>query len=164
MQIQIFFIILFFFPSAIRAWNSLPEEIKQAPSVASFKYRLNRNNQSPPLKYFNAGSRIGQILHSRLRMKCSSLNSHLYRRNIVESLSCTCGSFEVPITSYLNVQNIVKQEIGICQPTCNHLAHEIFCMGKKTLQILKLKIYFSKFKSFLSILKICNQTSDIVLT
>ena len=94
MRIQIVFIILFF-PSAIRAWNSLPEEIKQAPSVASFKYRLSRNNQSPP-KYFIAGSRVEQILHSRLRMACSSLNSHLYRRNIVESPSCTCGSFESP--------------------------------------------------------------------
>ena len=29
-------------------------------------------------------------------MECSSLNSHLYRRNIVESPSCTCGSFESP--------------------------------------------------------------------
>ena len=29
-----------FFPSVIRAWNSLPEEIKQAPSVTSFKNRL----------------------------------------------------------------------------------------------------------------------------
>ena len=68
---------------------------KTSTSVASFKYRLNRNNQSPP-KYFNAGFRVGQMIHSRLRMECRSLNSHLYRRNIVESPSCTCGSFESP--------------------------------------------------------------------
>ena len=37
-----------FFPSTIRAWNSLPDDIKQAPSVASFKYRLNRNLKRPP--------------------------------------------------------------------------------------------------------------------
>ena len=29
-------------------------------------------------------------------MECRCLNSHLYRRNIVESPSCTCGSFESP--------------------------------------------------------------------
>ena len=29
-------------------------------------------------------------------MECRSLNSHLYRWNIVESPSCTCGSFESP--------------------------------------------------------------------
>ena len=31
-----------FLPSTIRAWNELPEETKTVPSVASFKYRLNR--------------------------------------------------------------------------------------------------------------------------
>ena len=64
-----------FFPSAIRAWNALPEDIKLAPSVASFKYRLNRDIKKPP-RYFNAGTRIGQILQARMRMECSSLNSH----------------------------------------------------------------------------------------
>ena len=32
-----------FFPSTIRAWNSLPNEVKEASSVASFKHALNRN-------------------------------------------------------------------------------------------------------------------------
>ena len=65
-----------FFSSTIRAWNSLPEDIKQATSVASFKYRLNKDIKKPP-KYYNAGTRIGQILQARMRMECSSLNSHL---------------------------------------------------------------------------------------
>ena len=37
-----------FFPSTIRAWNSLSDDIKQAPSVASFKYQLNKNMKKPP--------------------------------------------------------------------------------------------------------------------
>ena len=82
-----------FFPSSIWAWNDLSDEIKSSPSVSSFKYRLNRNRQIPP-KYFNAGSRMDQILHARLRMECSSLNSYLYRKNIVPSPSCSCGGFE----------------------------------------------------------------------
>lgn len=82
-----------FFPSTIRAWNSLPTETKEASSIAIFKSLLNRNIQPPP-KYFNAGSRMGQILHARLRMGCSSLNSDLYRKNIVPSPSCRCGEFE----------------------------------------------------------------------
>ncbi|MEW8544385.1 MAG: reverse transcriptase family protein [Candidatus Thiodiazotropha sp.] len=84
-----------FFPSTIRAWNTLPDDIKQATSVAAFKYRLNRDIKKPP-KYYNAGTRIGQILHARMRMECSSLNSHLYRKNIVPSPSCQCGGFESP--------------------------------------------------------------------
>ena len=82
-----------FLPSTIRAWNELPEETKTAPSVASFKYHLNRDLLKPP-KYFNCGSRIGQIMHARLRMECSSLNAHTYRKNIVPRPSCSCGGFE----------------------------------------------------------------------
>ena len=73
-----------FFPSTIRAWNSLPEDIKQATYVASFKYRLNKNIKKPPKYYM---MRIGQILQARMRMECSSLNSHLYRKNIVSTPS-----------------------------------------------------------------------------
>ena len=36
-----------FFPSTIRAWNSLPEDIKQATYVASFKYRVNKDIKKP---------------------------------------------------------------------------------------------------------------------
>ena len=82
-----------FFPSTIRAWNNLSEDIKQATSVASFKFRLNRGITKPP-KYYNVGSRKGQILHARIRMECSSLNSHLYRKNIIAEPSCQCGAFE----------------------------------------------------------------------
>lgn len=82
-----------FFPSTIRAWNNLSEETKQVTTVSAFKYRLNSDLQKPP-KYFNAGSRIGQILHSRIRLECSSLGSHLYMKNIIPDPSCRCGSFE----------------------------------------------------------------------
>ena len=82
-----------FFPSTIRAWNSLPQDIKDANTVTALKYCLNRHRRLPP-KYYNAGSRTGQILHARLRMVCSSLNSHLYSKNIVPSSSCACGEFE----------------------------------------------------------------------
>ena len=74
-----------FFPSTVRAWNDLPNDIKNAPSVGSFKYKINKNLRSPP-KFSNAGTRKGQILQARLRMECSSLNSDLHRKNIVQSL------------------------------------------------------------------------------
>ena len=67
-----------FLPSTIRAWNSLSNDIKSSSSVAAFKYRLNTNLSKPP-RYHNCGPRIGHILHTRLRLECSSLNSHLYR-------------------------------------------------------------------------------------
>ena len=82
-----------FFPSSVRAWNSLSEEIKQASSFSAFKNHL-KTNIKPPPKYYYTGTRLGQTLHARLRMACSSLISHLYHKNIVDSLSCLCGGFE----------------------------------------------------------------------
>ena len=35
-------------------------------------------NHTKPIYYY-IGTRLGQILHARLRMQCSSLNHHLYR-------------------------------------------------------------------------------------
>ena len=82
-----------FFPCTARAWNDLPKGIKNAPSVASFKYKINKNLRSPP-KFYNAGTRKGQILQARGRMECSSLNSDLYRKIIVPSPFCLYGLFE----------------------------------------------------------------------
>ena len=83
-----------FFPSTIKAWNSLPNEVREMTSVSAFKNYLNRNKLQSPY-YFHAGSRLGQILHARLRMQCSALHADLYRKNIVESPSCQhCGGFE----------------------------------------------------------------------
>jgi hypothetical protein len=63
------------------------------------KYSLKSNISSKPFYYYT-GSRLGQILHCRLRMQCSSLNQHLYRKNIVDSPNCICGSTE-STTHYL---------------------------------------------------------------
>ena len=48
--------------------------------------------------FFHTGSRHDQILHARLRVKCSSLKEHLYLKNIESSPLCTCG--EVKSTSH----------------------------------------------------------------
>jgi hypothetical protein len=39
--------------------------------------------------YYYTGSRFGQMLLARLRMQCSSLNQHWYRKNIVDSPNIT---------------------------------------------------------------------------
>ena len=69
----------------------IPEDIKQATYVASFKYRLNKDIKKPPKYYI---MRIGQILQARMRMECSSLNSQLYRKNIGSTPSCQYGCFD----------------------------------------------------------------------
>ena len=56
-----------FFPSTIKAWNRLPNEVSEMTSVVAFKNYLNRNKLKSPY-HFHVGSRLGQILHARLRM------------------------------------------------------------------------------------------------
>ena len=78
-----------FLPSTTRDWNSLSTEAKQFDSVNSFKHSLNKDKPSVP-SYFYTGSRIGQILHSRIRTYCNSLDFFLEK--ITESPLCRCGS------------------------------------------------------------------------
>ena len=40
------------------------------------------------------GSRVGQILHTRLRLDCSALNYDLNRRKLIDSKLCECGEVE----------------------------------------------------------------------
>ena len=82
-----------FLPATIRDWNNLPQEVRQADSIQSFKTFLNSNTRLPP-PHYGAGTRLGQILHTRLRLECSPLNEHLYRRNLVNSPLCSCGEIE----------------------------------------------------------------------
>ena len=84
-----------FLPSVVRLWNDLPDEIQNSNTI---------REDSPP-SYYNAGKRLGQIYHSRLRTKCSSLNEHLFSKNIADSSLCTCGSaFLALMLFFLEIQ------------------------------------------------------------
>ena len=82
-----------FLPSTINAWNNLPASVKSATTLAFFKRLLAQNNPKTPDYYFSCESLL-QILHTRLRTEYSSLNEHLFRRNLVQSLNCICGEIE----------------------------------------------------------------------
>ena len=73
--------------------GSILENIKSSRSVQIIKSNLQPQNNTKPIYYY-IGTRLGQILHARLRMQCSSLNHHLFRKNIVNSPFCQCGATE----------------------------------------------------------------------
>ena len=77
----------------MRAWNSLPAEVKQSQTTHSFKYYLNKDKTAVP-KYYYSKNRKAQILHTRLRTNCSSLNLDLFLQGITDSHKCRCGSIE----------------------------------------------------------------------
>ena len=82
-----------FIPSTISAWNSLPVETKAIDTVSGFKAYLKSDNPKPN-NLFYYGKRRSQVIHTRLRNECSSLNHHLFVKNIVPSSLCLCGSQE----------------------------------------------------------------------
>ena len=77
----------------MRDWNNLSLQVRQSESLSIFKNHLFAN-VSPWPDYFNAGSRVGQVLRTSLRLECSALNNDLYRRNLVGSPLCECGEVE----------------------------------------------------------------------
>ncbi|MCG7870185.1 MAG: hypothetical protein JAY74_27935 [Candidatus Thiodiazotropha taylori] len=82
-----------FLPSTTRDWNSLSIEAKQSDSVNSFKRFLKKGKPTVPNHYY-IGSRKAQILHTRIRTNCSSLNLDLFLKNVTDSPLCRCGSIE----------------------------------------------------------------------
>ena len=82
-----------FLPSAVNAWNSLPQATRKSDSLSSFKRLLNIDKPTPCKLYFY-GERKMQIIHTRFRNNCSDLKEHLFWKNIVASPLCRCGEVE----------------------------------------------------------------------
>ena len=83
-----------FIPSAVSLWNNLDISIRHSPTLSLFKYRVKNDTYKTP-KYYNEGPRKLNILHTRLRHQCSSLNANLSRMHIINNYMCNCGaSFE----------------------------------------------------------------------
>ena len=98
-----------FLPSTIKAWNNLPASIKSANTIGSFKRLLTKNTPKVP-DYFFDGERLCQTLQTRLR---SSLNQHLFRRNLVPSPNCICGEIEsnTHFLFHCSRYNVIRQEM-----------------------------------------------------
>lgn len=85
-------------PTVIGEWNSLPLHIREVNSLSTFINLITSDkdilniNKSPP-SYFSFGDRFYNIIHTKLRHNCI-LNCDLFRYNIIDSPSCTCGKVE----------------------------------------------------------------------
>jgi hypothetical protein len=99
-----------FFPSTIKAWNELNDEIKMADNITKFKSMTNPNRKrnTTLLLFCNFGQRRTEVILSRLRLGCSDLNGHKYTRYLVNDSSCSCGhSNEDPAHYFLTCNKYV---------------------------------------------------------
>ena len=108
-----------FLPSTVRDWNSLPLDIKNTDTAVAFKSSLNKNNRFVP-KHFYFGDRQLQILHTRLRTKCSSLNYDIFLRRLNDSPLCTCGHLENAEHFLLQCPFYQQQRLALVQSISQH--------------------------------------------
>ena len=118
-----------FLPSTIKLWNSLDDEIKNKHTVSSFKSSIQQpKSANHSLNYNFQGYRKLAILFCRLRHNCSILNYDLYRCNLINDPSCSCGNpcentfhylFECPL--YIQCRDTMVFELQNFDITLNLL-------------------------------------------
>ena len=108
-----------FLPSTIREWNTLPLDVRNCDSINSFKRKLNSDMNVVP-KYFYTGNRKAQVLHVRIRTKCSSLNNDLYQKGINESPLCLCGHVENADHFLMKCHNYQAQRVELVRAVSQH--------------------------------------------
>ena len=93
---------LSFFPSSINLWNSLNPDIRDRPTLNQFKYSLKRKYRPDPVPpHFLVGNRRYNVILTRLRNCCSSLNADLFRVNLTNTPNCSCGSQSEDVFHFL---------------------------------------------------------------
>ena len=112
--------------SAIRSWNNLPMEIKQADTVNSFKNHLIK--KQPVLKCDYVGNRRAQFLHTRLRTNCSSLNIDLFNKNISDSPLCSCGSIEDAQHFFFHYRHYTAQRNALLIAVLTYIVPSLRCI------------------------------------
>ena len=81
-------------PTTTRIWNELPNDLRAEHSQKFFKKRLYAYagiNMSPS-SYLSTGSKIGNRLHTRLRLNSSDLKDHRFKLGKSDSAKCSCGA------------------------------------------------------------------------
>ena len=119
--------------------------------MASFKERI-----ALPSYYF-AGTRNGQMYHTRLRTSCSTLNHHLYSGNIIQSPLCPCGAvedtkhflFECPRYDEIR-HEMITEVANLCASTANvqHFGDASFSVNINSLIFCAVQKFILKSKRF----------------
>ena len=81
-----------FIPYSTGLWNKLSRNIRNSPSLDSFKGTV-KGPKKEIKKLYYVGKRFPSIHHARMRIGCSKLNAHLhYNLHVIPSPQCQCGS------------------------------------------------------------------------
>jgi hypothetical protein len=95
----------------------------------SFKNALRQSSDKTPVpSYFLIGERNIQVLHARLRNKCSNLNEDLFLNHLQESPLCTCSDtiedaehYFFKCTLFCDQRRVLFQMTRVFHPLNTHL-------------------------------------------
>ena len=143
-----------FFPSTLRDWFSLDENIRNAESISSFKNRLLALIRPLQISVFNIFDPEGLIILTRLRLGFSHLNEHRFRHNIESCINplCSCSLETEDISHYLlhchhfiqhrlDLMNSVKSVISNFESFFDSDKVEVLLYGDSRLDNIKKNIY-----------------------
>ena len=126
-----------FLPASIQDWNSLPHDTKFSTSLQEFKSKINSNVTKVPTYLYYALDRKSQIMHTRLRTRCSALNQHLHSKNIIDNPYCLCGQIEDTNHFLLECANCAnqRQTMNTTLLEFGHLATNVLLFGDQLLTL-----------------------------
>ena len=90
-------------------------------------------------------------LHTQIRNKCSSLNNHLFLKNIVDSLLCTCGGIETSEHFFVECNNYdaIRTSLFHAISVFGNIDLEMLLFGKGTLLYRDNKNFFLEVQNFI---------------
>ena len=143
-----------FVPSSVDAWNKLPAEVRNLPTLVSFKREiLSRFYVTPNIpSYFLRGPRRLSVLHCRIRNNCSDLNADLYDNHLVISASCACGnSLENAEHFFFQCPRFINQRHQLFQATrqFHPLNCDLLMFGNSNLNIQENNYIFDNVQRFI---------------
>jgi len=91
-----------FIPNTSRNWNSLPHCIQSCQSRKQFEQNVKSlHSIPPPSHYLTLGTKLGNTLHTQIRLGMSKLNAHQYSIQKVTTPECACGHNQENTTHFL---------------------------------------------------------------
>ena len=140
-----------FFPYSIKLWNNLQIEQKLKPTLSVFKSTLKTPNKTNKLFYY--GDRKLSVIHAKIRMGCSPLNSHMsIIMHIKDNPSCICGAnIESPAHYFLQCPLYAGPRISLLE-NINRLTNcniNIILFGDKNLTFKENKTIFKSVHNFI---------------
>ena len=90
-----------FYPYYTKKWNKLHSRVRCTFEMLEFKNKLKNELKPTKTKHFSFGSKLGNILHTRLRLGRSYLKGHSFSIGMADSPECDCHAPDERTSHYL---------------------------------------------------------------